>query len=68
VKDWWGADLRVARGQNNFDIVRYEYYRDREVAFEGFIARSYLFREECQWQGREGFRAQAVQGSELTAR
>jgi microcin C transport system substrate-binding protein len=46
VKDWWGADLPVARGQNNFDIVRYEYYRDREVAFEGFTARSYLFREE----------------------
>jgi microcin C transport system substrate-binding protein len=46
VKNWWGADLPVARGQNNFDIVRYEYYRDREVAFEGFTARSYLFREE----------------------
>jgi hypothetical protein len=28
VKNWWGADLPVARGQNNFDIVRYEYYRD----------------------------------------
>jgi microcin C transport system substrate-binding protein len=46
VKDWWGVDLPVARGQNNFDILRYEYYRDREVAFEGFTARSYLFREE----------------------
>jgi len=46
VKDWWGADLPVRRGQNNFDILRYEYYRDREVAFEGFTARSYLFREE----------------------
>ncbi len=46
VKDWWGAELPVARGQNNFDILRYEYYRDREVAFEGFTARSYLFREE----------------------
>jgi microcin C transport system substrate-binding protein len=46
VKNWWGADLPVTRGQNNFDIVRYEYYRDREVAFEGFTARSYLFREE----------------------
>src|SRR5436190_2253239 len=46
VKDWWGADLPVARGQNNFDIVRYEYYRDRDVAFEGFTAKSNLFREE----------------------
>jgi microcin C transport system substrate-binding protein len=40
VKDWWGADLPVSRGQNNFDVVRYEYYRDRDVAFEGFTARS----------------------------
>lgn len=46
VKDWWGADLPVARGQNNFDIVRFEYYRDREVGFEGFTAENYLFREE----------------------
>jgi microcin C transport system substrate-binding protein len=46
VKDWWGADLPVTRGQWNFDTVRYEYYRDREVAFEGFTAKSYLFREE----------------------
>src|SRR5256886_13056675 len=43
VKDWWGIDLPVARWQNNSDILRYEYYRDREVAFEGVTARSYLF-------------------------
>src|SRR5262249_4348102 len=24
VKNWWGAALPVGRGQNNFDIVRYE--------------------------------------------
>src|SRR6202158_4013275 len=46
VKDWWGADLPVSRGMYNFDVVRYEYYRDREVAFEGFTAHSYLFRAE----------------------
>jgi microcin C transport system substrate-binding protein len=46
VKDWWGADLPVSRGQNNFDSVRYEYYRDREVGFEGFTGKNYLFREE----------------------
>src|SRR5262249_35076116 len=45
-KDWGGPDLPVARGQSNFDILRYEYYRAREIAFEGFTARSYLFREE----------------------
>jgi microcin C transport system substrate-binding protein len=60
VKDWWGADLPVARGQNNFDILRCEYYRDREVAFEGFTARSYLFREEFTsrtWATRYDFPA-----------
>jgi len=60
VKDWWGAELPVSRGQNNFDVVRYEYYRDREVAFEGFTAKSYLFREEFTsriWATRYDFPA-----------
>ncbi len=46
VKDWWGAKLPVSIGLNNFDIVRFEFYRDRDVAFEGFTAKNYLFREE----------------------
>jgi microcin C transport system substrate-binding protein len=60
VKDWWGADLPVARGQNNFDILRFEIYRDRDVAFEGFTARNYLFREEFTsriWSTRYDFPA-----------
>ncbi len=60
VKDWWGADLPVSRGQNNFDIVRFEYYRDRDVAFEGFTGKSYLFREEFTsriWATRYDFPA-----------
>ncbi len=46
VKDWWGADLPIFRGKLNFDVLRYEFYRDRAVEFEGFTARNYLFREE----------------------
>ncbi len=60
VRDWWGADLPVARGNYNFDIVRYEFYRDRDVAFEGFTARSYLYREEFTsriWATRYDFPA-----------
>jgi microcin C transport system substrate-binding protein len=60
VKDWWGAELPVARGQNNFDVLRYEYYRDRDVGFEGFTAKSYLFREEFTsrtWATRYDFPA-----------
>src|SRR5262249_53597497 len=42
------------------DTVRYEYYRDREVGFEGFTAKSYLFREEFTsrtWATRYDFPA-----------
>jgi microcin C transport system substrate-binding protein len=60
VKDWWGADLPVRRGQNNFDVLRFEYYRDRDVGFEGFSAGTYLFREEFTsrfWATRYDFPA-----------
>jgi microcin C transport system substrate-binding protein len=60
VKDWWGADLPVSRGMFNFDIVRYEFYRDRDVGFEGFTAKNYLFREEFTarvWATRYDFPA-----------
>ena len=60
VKDWWGADLPVSQGLYNFDLVRYEFYRDRDVAFEGFTAKSYLFREEFTakvWATRYNFPA-----------
>jgi len=60
VKDWWAADLPINRGSYNFDTVRYEFYRDRDVAFEGFTARNYLFREEFTariWATRYDFPA-----------
>jgi microcin C transport system substrate-binding protein len=60
VTDWWGAKLPVAVGQGNFDIIRYEYYRDREVGFVGFSAKNYLFREEFTsrtWATRYDFPA-----------
>jgi len=46
VANWWGEKLNVNRGQHNFETVRYEFYRDRDVGFQGFTARNYLFREE----------------------
>jgi len=60
VKDWWAADLPINRGSYNFDTVRYEFYRDRDVAFEGFTAKNYLFREEFTariWATRYDFPA-----------
>jgi microcin C transport system substrate-binding protein len=60
VPDWWGAKLPVGRGRYNFDTVRYEYFRDREIGFEGFTAKAYLFREEFTsriWATRYDFPA-----------
>ena len=38
VKDYWGAKLPVRVGQNNFDELRYEFFRDETVALEAFKA------------------------------
>ncbi len=44
--DYWGADLPINIGTNNFEHIRYEYYADPTAAFEGFKAGEYLFRTE----------------------
>ncbi len=31
VEDYWGEDLPVNRGQDNFDVIRYDYYLDPTV-------------------------------------
>ncbi len=36
VSDYWGKDLAVNVGRNNFDHIRYEYFRDRNAAWEAF--------------------------------
>ena len=46
VADYWGADIPARRGQDNFDILRYDYYRDPTVAMEAFKAHEYDFRRE----------------------
>ena len=46
VKDYWAKDLPVNIGMNNFDRLRFEYYRDRDVAFEAFKAGAINFHEE----------------------
>ncbi|MBR0647380.1 extracellular solute-binding protein [Plastoroseomonas hellenica] len=46
VEDYWGRDLPVMRGTNNWDVIRYEYFRDNTVAFEAFKAGQIDFRTE----------------------
>lgn len=38
VDDYWGKDLPVNRGFNNFDRVVFDYYRDNAVALQAFKA------------------------------
>jgi len=44
--DYWGEDLPINIGTNNFERIRFEYYADPTAAFEGFKAGEYLFRTE----------------------
>jgi microcin C transport system substrate-binding protein len=44
--DYWAANLSVNRGQHNFDSIRYDYYRDMDVAVEALKADAYDFRVE----------------------
>ena len=45
-EDYWGKDLPVNRGQNNFDHVRFEYFRDRTLELENLLSGNFDFREE----------------------
>ena len=44
--DYWAKDLPQARGQYNFDTIRYDYYRDMQGAFESFKKGEALLRFE----------------------
>lgn len=46
VPDYWAKDLPIALGQGNFDVVRFEYFGDSQVAFEAFKAGAFTEREE----------------------
>ena len=46
VADYWGNDVNVNIGQNNFDHMRYEYFRDGNIAVEAFKGGAFDFRAE----------------------
>jgi microcin C transport system substrate-binding protein len=46
VDDYWAKDLPVNRGRYNFETIRFDFYRDRNVAMEAFKAGEYDFRQE----------------------
>ena len=44
--DYWGNDLNINRGRQNFDSIRIEYFGDSTAALEAFKAGEYTFRTE----------------------
>lgn len=44
--NYWGKDIAVNQGRNNFDLIKYVYYRNQDVAFEGFKAGQFFFQLE----------------------
>ena len=46
VKDYWGKDLAVNVGQDNFETIEFEYYRDAQVSIEAFTGGRFDYRQE----------------------
>jgi len=44
--DYWAKDLPVNRGRYNFDEIRYDYFRDRNIELEALKSGQIDFREE----------------------
>jgi peptide/nickel transport system substrate-binding protein len=60
--DYWGRDLPINRGLNNFDTIRYEFFIDSGVLFQAFTAGELsVFREAspARWQEAYDFPAVA---------
>jgi len=61
VKNYWAKDLPVKAGQDNFDEILFEYYRDATVAFEAFKAdRLDYFNETSSKNWATGYDTRAV--------
>ncbi len=58
--DYWGKDLPINLGQNNFRTVSYTYFADSDVQFEAFRAGTIDYRQEnssSRWATRYDFDA-----------
>ena len=48
VEDYWGEDLAVRQGTDNFDEIRYDYYQDANAIRQALKAGAIDYREENQ--------------------
>lgn len=69
VPDYWGADLPVRVGAENFDTVRFDSFLDRDTAFEAFKKGDIDYWEEnsaSRWAQRFDF--PAIQSGKVVKR
>ena len=62
MKDYWGKDVNVNVGRDNFDELRFEYFRDATVALEAFKGDNIDWRTEnsaLNWATRYDFPARS---------
>ncbi|MCY6382956.1 extracellular solute-binding protein [Hoeflea prorocentri] len=60
VDDYWARDLPTARGLDNFDTIRMEFFAERQAGFEAFKKGDIVFRQEFTsktWETEYGFPA-----------
>lgn len=64
--DYWGKDLAVQRGRHNFDVVKYDYYRDQDIAFEAFKSGEFdWWRETDPARWANGYQHQRVTSGDI---
>lgn len=66
IQDWWGADLAINKGRYNFDEIKYDYYKDSNVALEAFLAGEYDIRlENSALQWHNGYDSPALNDGKI---
>ena len=64
--DYWGRDLPINRGLNNFDTIRTEYFVDAGVLFQAFTAGELsVFRETSPSRWRTAYDIPAVRSGAI---
>ncbi len=66
VEDYWGKDLPVNAGSNNFDKIQYEYFTSRDSEFQAFKAGKVDFwRENRAQRWANGYDFPAVEDGRI---
>ena len=66
VPDYWGDNLAVNIGKNNFETIRIEYFRDDTISLQAFLAGTYDWRLESSAKNwATGYDSPALQQGDI---